>query len=203
MNAWGRKQKEKGFTLIELLVVIAIIGLLASIILASLNTARVKGRDAKRIADLHDIQGALELYYEACGTFPTSSSALTANQAPTASALQITDNNGCPAGTTFATFMSGLPADPNSGYPYLYTAFGPSAANTVCTGYHLGAELELGATVSVHYGANAEGYGNTKCKNGGYTGNSGGYDSTHEVAAQSGDFNGGGSVGTYVYDVTP
>ena len=44
-----------GFTLIELLVVIAIIGLLASIILASLNTAQQKGRDARRVSDLQEI----------------------------------------------------------------------------------------------------------------------------------------------------
>ena len=47
--------RSKGFTLIELLVVIAIIGLLASVILISLNVAQKKGRDARRVSDLIQI----------------------------------------------------------------------------------------------------------------------------------------------------
>ncbi len=55
---------KKGFTLIELLVVISIIGLLSSVVLASLNSARAKARDARRLSDIHQIQLALALYYD-------------------------------------------------------------------------------------------------------------------------------------------
>lgn len=53
-----------GFTLIELLVVIAIIGILSSIVLASLNTARGKGADAAVQEDLHGIRSQAEIFYD-------------------------------------------------------------------------------------------------------------------------------------------
>jgi len=65
-----KNKKQKGFTLIELLVVIAIIGLLAAIVSVAVNTAREKARDARRIADLHQIQIALELFYDAYDRYP-------------------------------------------------------------------------------------------------------------------------------------
>lgn len=63
---------KKGFTLIELLVVIAIIGMLSSIVLASLNSARLKARDARRKADLHSLELAIQLYYDSVGAFPNN-----------------------------------------------------------------------------------------------------------------------------------
>ncbi|MBY0328590.1 prepilin-type N-terminal cleavage/methylation domain-containing protein [Patescibacteria group bacterium] len=66
---------KRGFTLIELLVVIAIIGILAAVILASLNTARAKARDARRISDIRTIQTALEMYYSDNGSYPISNGA--------------------------------------------------------------------------------------------------------------------------------
>jgi prepilin-type N-terminal cleavage/methylation domain-containing protein len=62
----------RGFTLIELLVVVAIIGILSSVVLASLNTARTKAKDAARMADVKSLKTAMELYYNDNNGYPTS-----------------------------------------------------------------------------------------------------------------------------------
>lgn len=103
----------RGFTLIELLVVIAIIGILSSIVLASLNTARLKSRDARRVADLKQIQLAMQLYYDANSSYPTST-----------------------LDSLTPTYIATIPTDPvgQTAYPVTLVA----AGNT----YHIGANLE-------------------------------------------------------------
>ena len=110
---------QKGFTLIELLVVIAIIGILSSVVLASLGSVRRKSRDTRRISDIKQLQIAIELYQDNVGGVPT--------QLDDASLVTAPNN-----------FIAAIPADPSSGDPYYY--------EITSSGYHLGADLEGDAT---------------------------------------------------------
>ncbi|HYD93200.1 MAG TPA: type II secretion system protein [Candidatus Paceibacterota bacterium] len=70
---------KRGFTLIELLVVIAIIGILSSVVLASLNTARSKGTDAKIQSEIRSIAVNAELFYDSNNnSYGTAATACTA-----------------------------------------------------------------------------------------------------------------------------
>lgn len=124
---------QKGFTLIELLVVVAIIGLLASIVLSSLNTARQKGRDARRIADMKEIQTALELYYSDHNAYPVQTTQTTA-----ATALAAIVTGG---------YMSTVSDDPLGGsYHYVYIA--PTGGLKYCLGTILESTAPSGTSAS-------------------------------------------------------
>ena len=113
------KKNSKGFTLIELLVVIAIIGILSSVVLASLNSARKKSRDANRVANIGQIKLALELSFDKSSTYPTG------NYATAMETLKTDD------------FIQQVPVDPLNTGVYVYT-YCPISA----TDYHLSAVLE-------------------------------------------------------------
>ena len=107
-----KSRSPKGFTLIELLVVVAIIGVLSSVILAALNTAREKGYDAKRFSDLRNVQVALENYYSDKGTYPqTSGSKFYSNCNNAAFTYQATANNVIP-GLVSGGYIGSIPTGP-------------------------------------------------------------------------------------------
>jgi prepilin-type N-terminal cleavage/methylation domain-containing protein len=134
------KSSQKGFTLIELLVVIAIIGLLASIILASLNTAQQKGRDARRLEDLKEMANAIAVATTGtgtsiaftCATYHVSSctgiAGLTSYSDPSGSTAQCTTGN------------TGVSCDYTASANTVGTFTTPTSAN-----YEICAHLESGS----------------------------------------------------------
>jgi prepilin-type N-terminal cleavage/methylation domain-containing protein len=97
----------RGFTLIELLVVIAIIGVLSSVVLSSLNTARAKARDASRAQTISQIQTALELYYDSYNGYPS----MLENECGGTEGYTSSDNNFMQSLVT-AGFLPSYPVDP-------------------------------------------------------------------------------------------
>lgn len=103
----------RGFTLIEILVVVAIIGILAAAIVVTVNSARVSSRDSKRIADLKELQTALQFYFDKNTTYPdTLDDLVTGGQ------------------------IAQVPLDPSTRQQYFYDLVGGGS------GFHLAANLE-------------------------------------------------------------
>lgn len=114
----------QGFTLIEILVVVAIIALLASMVIIGLRGAQARGRDARRISDLKQVQTGLELYYSSNGKYPD-----TLDQA-----------------TLVNYQVPQLPTDPSTRQLYSYCANNPTNQ-----GYTLWATLESSTTNSGNF----------------------------------------------------
>jgi prepilin-type N-terminal cleavage/methylation domain-containing protein len=134
--------QRRAFTLVELLVVISIIGLLSSIAVINLSSARSKARDGKRIADIKQLTTAMQLYYDTNGTYPNTGNTGTlplncTNGANAWYCLGVgsagtcwngASINGCTAlDNALSPYMAKIPKDPdqaNVGYTgdtYLYS----------------------------------------------------------------------------------
>ena len=125
-------QKQKSFTLIELLVVIAVIGMLASIILVSLDPARKKARDTKRKMDLAQMSKAIEMYYDEYDSYPRNSGWCTQISNPA-------NNWGPDFQNDIAAWMPKVPLDPkyhDTYQDYFYWNIDEQS-------YYLYAELEM------------------------------------------------------------
>ncbi|MDP2692981.1 MAG: type II secretion system protein [bacterium] len=104
-----------GFTLIELLVVIAIIGLLSTLGVVSLNTARQKARDTQRITNVNTISKAIALYQSDHEGIP-----------PGEEGVEYVNGNDKWIPGLSPTYMSVVPSDPidNGAYKFHYARNG-------------------------------------------------------------------------------
>jgi len=161
-NIYQKSNKKAGFTLIELLVVIAIIGLLSTLAVVALNSARQKARDAKRVADIKQVQTALELFFNERDGYPS----VVSNQVvlgevtdpdldcgPASTPCSCLDQNGfrssanCGAGNA-VIYMGLVPANPRppADSPYFYGGMNIDksawCATGVCPTYRITFDLE-------------------------------------------------------------
>ena len=109
--------RRKGFTLIELLVVIAIIGLLSTLSVVSLNSARGKARDATRKSDMNAVSTALELYNVEVGSYPENSGCGATPIDNVVAATGVGDNDFCPGNRIVSgsdIILQSIPTPPGS-----------------------------------------------------------------------------------------
>lgn len=133
-----KKHSSAGFTLIELLVVIAIIGILSSVVMASMGSMREQARDTRRNADVTQIINALELYHADHDHYPCSAS------------MQESKDSGFLEKLVDGRYISSVPTDPTDDNTlfYEYRSFsdspGGQCGQSVYIGTYTEQEMEIG-----------------------------------------------------------
>lgn len=135
---------KKSFTLLELLISLVILGVLSALITGNFITSLKKGRDARRKADLEQIQRALEMYYEDKRSYPN----FNFNFGKKLCETKTDDNCGVEK-----VYMQKIPNDPNPSYTYQYISDGTYYLLFSC----IENNLDQGP------GVNQTGYAETNC----------------------------------------
>src|SRR3989344_8676386 len=120
LNRYNATTNKKGFTLIELMVVMAILGILAGMIGMISGSARQKGRDARRKADLNQMAKAMEFYFNDNASYPGDNGG-----SGQMYACGATGDSLCDWGEEFANpngtvYMAELPKDPAGAQHYFF-----------------------------------------------------------------------------------
>ncbi|MDE2071750.1 MAG: type II secretion system protein [Patescibacteria group bacterium] len=225
-DAFKSVKSLRAFTLIELLVVIAIIGILSSVVLASMAGSRQRGRDAKRISDLKQIQLALESYYNDNQMYPWNIYQVGGSVPPNVG-LSPNYMATVPTDPGYSVTASQCATNQNQAGCYGYVPYGYGGSNRqTCNGtggrpnptsYHLGAVFEQTTNQALTQDAdysvstfNSNGF--FTCNNNGYTAalTQGDFDGTSAVtgtslcSATAGTAQpGGGTSGETCYDLVP
>jgi len=164
--SWYKKQKN-GFTLIELLVVISIIGMLSSVVLSSVNRARVSAQDARRKTDFRQINNAINLFYNEYGRMPKNYNcnvsycpsgngnfgacdrAVPGVPGTDSTNLVIPAYEASMQELVTAGFLPSVPRSPAGGPGYCYYNFGSGSTGAVMmTGLETGAPTVFGVSPS-------------------------------------------------------
>ncbi len=148
---------QRAFTLIELLVVISLIGLLSSIVLASINNTKIKARDARKQSDLVEISTTLERYWLDNNSMPTG-------PAPFQDWCAIGVSTCAQELVSPNYFKSGFPTSPVSSDPYYYKDIPSAPELGMPNGYgilgvHLEKNIYNSGVLGIHCSTQPDGSG--------------------------------------------